>query len=132
MDIHESVDRILDADVVLGDRFYEVFFSRHPEISQYFEGVNLQRQAVMVTMAMLVIEQNYQNRFPAAQRYVRELGGKHREWGIPAETYPAFQAALLEALEDFHGADWNESLAQQWREAIALTIEQMVSAYDEG
>ena len=37
MTLHESVDRILAAGTTLTDRFYELFFERHPEARALFD-----------------------------------------------------------------------------------------------
>jgi len=131
MDIHESIDRILDCeDMIFGDAFYEVFLARYPQVQKYFEGVNMQRQSVLLTMAMLVIEQYEGSAYPAASRYLKELGAKHHEWKIPRDTYPYFRDALLDALRRFHGEDWDDDLADEWGAAIDLTTIQMMKGYE--
>ena len=83
MDIHDSLDRILGSEAVLRDMFL-----RHGSKSRSFEGVNLQRQAVMLMMALLAVEQFETERCPTTIKYLQELGVKHHELGIPKETYP--------------------------------------------
>ena len=129
MDIQESINRILDSEAVLGDMFYNTFLNRYPQVKQYFEGVNLQRQAVMLMMALLVVEQFETQKYPTTMRYLKELGAKHREWGIPPETYKYFRDALLDTLSRHLGDDWDDALALQWTSAIDNATEQMLRAY---
>ena len=49
---------------------------------------------------------------------MKYLGTKHQDRGIPFQEYPKFGQALVAALEQFHGPDWNPQLAGQWQEAI--------------
>ena len=130
MDIHHSISLILDSEeVIVGNAFYDVFLTRYPQVQKYFEGVNMQQQAVLLTIAMMVIEQYHSAEYPATAKYLKELGAKHREWGIPTETYPYFREALLEALRRFHGDEWDDQLAIQWDTAIDLTTRQMLKGY---
>lgn len=129
MDIHESINRILDSDAVLGDMFYDTFLNRYPQVQKYFEGVNLQRQAVMLMMALLVVEQFETEKYPTTIRYLQELGTRHCEWGIPKETYPYFRDALLDTLKRHLDDDWDEPLAKQWTSAIDNATQQMFKGY---
>ena len=58
MDIHESMTDILNSEEILGDLFYKGFLTRHPKLKVYFEGVNMQAQAAMLTTALVVIERS--------------------------------------------------------------------------
>jgi hemoglobin-like flavoprotein len=129
MDLHESVDRVLQSRELLGHTFYDVFFRRHPEVQRHFIGVNLVRQGVLLTMALVVIEQYYANAYPATRRYLQLLGAKHRERGIPTESYGSFRDALLETLALFHSDEWTPQLAGQWRAAIDKAAEAMIEGY---
>ncbi len=129
MDISASVERILQSRDLLGSTFYDVFFRRHPEVQRHFEGVNLVRQGVLLTMALVVIEQFHAHAYPATRRYLQYLGAKHDELGIPAETYPHFRDALLETLGLFHAGEWTTQLADDWRSAIEKASQAMLEGY---
>lgn len=130
MDISTSVERILQSRDLLGSTFYDVFFRRHPDVQQYFEGVNLTRQGVLLTMALVVIEQFHTHAYPATHRYLQYLGTKHDVLGIPKDTYPHFRDALLETLGLFHAGDWTPPLADAWRAAIDKASAAMLEGYD--
>ncbi|MEX2188939.1 MAG: globin domain-containing protein [Pirellulales bacterium] len=129
MDISTSIERILLSRDLLGSTFYDVFFRRHPEVQRHFEGVNLVRQGVLLTMALVVIEQFHAHAYPATHRYLQYLGTRHDELGIPAETYPHFRDALLETLGLFHAGEWNAELADDWRAAIDKAYAAMLEGY---
>jgi hypothetical protein len=53
------------------------------------------------------------------------LSGRHEvyfveqeKWGAVLAIYAQFTNDLLQTLREFHGADWNPELMEQWREAI--------------
>ncbi|MBT4866453.1 MAG: hypothetical protein HON53_15220 [Planctomycetaceae bacterium] len=130
MDISESVKTILRRDKVVTDLFYTIFLDRYPDVRTYFEGVDLQQQAVMLGMALLMVEQHYQHRYPATERYLKVLGQRHSRREIPAELYSQWRDCLLETLSRFHGDGWSDELQQQWKEAVDLASDVMLSGYD--
>jgi hemoglobin-like flavoprotein len=131
VDISQSLDRILSAPDTLGDRFYEIFLTEYPEARQYFEGVDLQRQGVVLTMALALVAQYYSNSYPATAKYLRYLGSKHHDRQIPLPLYAKWADAMLQTLEQFHGDDWDDHLSRQWQEAITLSAQRMTEGYDE-
>jgi hemoglobin-like flavoprotein len=130
MNLTDSLGDILDSDLRFGRAFYETFFKRYPQVENYFEGVNMHRQAAILTMTLLVIENYRAAQRPAMATYLGQLGARHKEWGIPLEMYDYFRDALLETLAQFHGKDWNDALALQWDTAIDHTIRTMVKGYE--
>lgn len=131
MEIHESLDRILNSDETVADLFYGELFERRPELRPFFQAVNLRHQAVLLTMALAVIAQHYGQPFPVTTRYLRVLGHRHHARGIPADRYPGFGQVLLENLARFHGPDWTPELARQWSEAIDQATQTMLEGYRE-
>jgi hemoglobin-like flavoprotein len=129
VDIHESVELILAAQDTWGERFYDVFLHQYPEVQEYFNGVNMRRQGVLLTMALIIVEQYYSGEYKATEKYLQYLGTKHDQMNIPQELYAKWTAALLTTLEQFHGDDWCDSLAQQWSQAIGRCVEVMLKGY---
>jgi hemoglobin-like flavoprotein len=132
MEIQESVQRILERQTVLADLFYTIYLDRHPEIRTFFAGIDLKRQAVLLSMALVLVAHHYQHGYPATESYLRILGHKHQtRRGIPAWAYDSFRACLLETLAQFLGPDWDEGLARQWGQALERAGSMMLSGYDQ-
>jgi hypothetical protein len=49
----------------------------------------------------------------------------------PLAMYTQFTNDLLRALREFHGADWNAELMEQWRMAIERVGRAIFAAYEE-
>jgi len=130
MRIAESVQKILSQKEPVVDRFYELFFNRHHGARNYFAGVDMRRQAILLTMALITVESHYSYSYPATEHYLKVLGSRHHEMGVRPELYPMFRDCLIEAIHDFHGDDWNEDLAVQWREAIKKATATMLEGYE--
>jgi hemoglobin-like flavoprotein len=131
MDIRESVKQVMNSKELLGVSFYNVFFERHPDVQRYFEGIDMRRQTLVLTMALMLVERYYITSFIATERFLQYLGTQHRARGIPRELYPDWVAAMLATLERFHGATWSEALAQQWREALDKAVDIMLQGYEQ-
>jgi hemoglobin-like flavoprotein len=128
MDIRDSIGQIFDSGTKLTDRFYEIFLERCPQAGPHFEGADMQSQSVMLTMALGAVREHpkIKNGFKA---YLRVLGTRHRRRNIPQEMYGEFAEALLATLEEFHGQDWDDALADQWRAAIGDVEKLMFEGY---
>jgi hemoglobin-like flavoprotein len=131
MNIHDSLHQVLASKTVFGDDFYQTFFRRCPEAKSYFADVDLQRQAVLLTMSLLVIEKQFGQPYAAAAEYLRYLGTKHHDRQIPKRLYVDWCDAMLETLERFHGTEWTHELRKQWQEAIELVTDLMFQGYQE-
>ena len=129
MDIQESLHQILDREELVADLFYIVFLERYPEVRRHFAGVNMQRQGVLLTMALQVVVQYYLHGFPAAEAYLKILGEEHSRREIAPELYPKFCDALLATLGRFHSRDWKDPLAQEWQQALERAVGKMLETY---
>jgi hemoglobin-like flavoprotein len=130
MDISESIKTILRREKNVTDQFYTILLNQYPDVGTFFKGVNLQQQAAMLNMALMMIEQYFQHRYPAAEQYLRLIGYRHAQQGIPSELYSRWRDCLLETLSLFHDDDWNDELRQQWKEAVDLASEVMLVGYE--
>ena len=131
MTIQESLDRLLQRKESFGVLFYDVFFEHCPEARAYFTGINMEYQAALLTMALKVLEAYYTHNYPAMATYLKYLGHKHHTRAVLPELYPQWRDALLEALQQFHGADWDDEAARHWREAFEQAQETMFRGYQE-
>ncbi len=128
--ITESVNAILTSKESFGEKFYAQLFTGYPHLKQHFEGVNMREQAVVVTMALSLIEQYYSRRNDATHKYLQVLGSRHCERRIPEESYADWLDALMETLSAFHEHAWNEALADQWKEAIEKATQVILEGYN--
>jgi hemoglobin-like flavoprotein len=130
MEIHESIQEIFRNERRVAELFYGLFLERYPEARPYFEGIDLKRQAVLLTMALMLVEHHYVHLNRVTEDYLRVLGYQHHvRRGIPAELYPPFCECLLVALEQSHGEAWEPRLAEQWREALEMSSRIMLQGY---
>ena len=131
MEIHDSVQRILEGKDELGAMFYRHFLAEYPEVQQHFERIDLKRQSILLVTALMIIGRHATNATPATELYLKYLGTRHKDLKIPKDIYPAWVKAMLETMRSFHGQDWSSELESQWRAAFDRAIEIMFGGYDE-
>lgn len=129
MTLSESLYAILSDRDRLAAMFYQHYLGNVPAVRRHFQGTLLHGQAVLLTMALMVVEQNFIHHYPATAMYLRYLGSKHAQRGIPIEEFPGFREALLATLAEFHGSAWSEELAFEWRSALDAAIALMQEGY---
>jgi hemoglobin-like flavoprotein len=130
VDIQESLDRILKSEEIIGKTFYDVFFERHPQAAKYFTDTDMERQALMVTMALNLVRQYYSEGYSTVEAYLRHLGTRHYDHKVPPDVYPIWRDCMLETLAQFHDSDWSDELAAEWREAIDAVTKPMLEGYN--
>jgi hemoglobin-like flavoprotein len=131
VDIAESSHHIQSREEIVTDLFYDIFLDRHPEVREFFVGVNLAHQAAVLRIMLLLIDQHYRRPTPALQQYLKILGYRHGQRKIPAELYPKFRDCLLETLGRFHGTEWSKDLEAEWHAAIDEASRVMLEGYVE-
>lgn len=82
-------------------------------------------------MAMVVIEKQHDCPNLAAHEYLKYLGTKHHDRHIPKDLYAPWSEAMQATLARFHGEDWDEALADQWRQAIENVVDIMFQGYQQ-
>ena len=130
MTLEQSTKFLLARQERLTDLFYTKFLDRHPDLQPFFKNVDLDSQAVMLKMAIVIVAEYYQHRYPGAEEYLIILGKRHCKWQIPLNRYPEFVACLMETLEQCHGYDWNDQLHDDWQSAIDMAVEVMSRGYE--
>ena len=131
MNIQGSLQQILQEKDRLAEMFYEYFLEAYPELRPLFAKVDFKRQRILLTTGLMVVERHFTHPAPAVEQYLQYLGTKHHEFRIPRAAYEKWTEAMLVTMQRFHGEDWSEDLAQQWRSAIEQACELMFQGYEE-
>src|SRR5579864_2226957 len=128
MDIGESIHEILLRSDTFASLFYLAFLKDYPEVQKHFQGVDMKRQNLLLTVAMMVVERHSQHQYAATGEYLHLLGQQHLRRNITRDLYPKWRNAMLGTLERFHGLHWSDALAGQWRTALDSAIDAMLMA----
>lgn len=130
MQLDESLQRVLSDKQPVIQRFYDRFLLENPEARKLFVDVDLKKQALMLTMALIVTEAHSRDNYPAVEHYLHVLGDRHREAGVPRELFAPFRDCLIETIRERQVDDWDDSLTAQWRAALDRATSTMFDGYD--
>tara|TARA_R110002049_G_scaffold27321_2_gene94318 strand:+ start:562196 stop:562591 length:396 start_codon:yes stop_codon:yes gene_type:complete len=130
MHITESIDEILRSEHSLGARFYERFFKECPHLQTYFRGVDMDRQAILLTSAIVLVETIQSRKASGLGPYLQMLGRQHQARGISREDFTDWTESMLLTLAEFHGDRWSKSLECEWHQAISNVAQKMLEAYE--
>jgi hemoglobin-like flavoprotein len=117
-------------DVLLGDSIYDISLNQYPRVRLFFETANVDRQAALLAMVLLVVDEFSTGDSPSADSQLTELGAVHRRWRAPSDLYSYFREAMLDALARRHADDWDAKLELDWQAAIDAATEQMRVGYE--
>jgi hemoglobin-like flavoprotein len=129
MAIEHSIQRLLAEKSTVVRLFYDRFLAEHADVRDYFAEVDLEQQAVVLTMALVMVENYFSHAYPATRHYLKVLGHRHHLQQIPPNLYPKFCECLLKTLAEFHGNDWDTELSTEWRDALEIASKAMLDGY---
>lgn len=108
------------------DLFYDRLFEIAPEVRSMFPADLSGQKVKLITMLATAVNNLHQLNviLPA----VRDLGSRHRGYGVTAEHYAPVGAALLWTLEQGLGSAFTTDVKAAWGEAYATLAGAMQSA----
>jgi len=109
-------------------RFYEMLFTKHPELLNIFNHANQKqgRQQTALANAVYAAALHIEN-LEAILPVVKQIGHKHRSLGIKAEHYPIVGENLLAAIKDVLGDAATDEIIQAWAEAYGVIADAFIS-----
>lgn len=105
-------------------RFYERLFSLDPPVRELFpDDMSEQKGKVVEEVVFLAHAASDLDGFTLR---ARELGSRHRHYGVRAGHYPTVERAMLGALADLLGEAWGPDTEEAWQRLYRLVAETML------
>lgn len=124
--LRSSFDVVATANPKFVTRFYEVLFERYPQTQPMFPAGNRERQAEMLTGALVAVLDHLEDA-PWLQNTLGALGAKHVDYGVTREMYDWVGASLLATLAETAGPAWTPQLNAAWGEAYGAIVALMLA-----
>ena len=126
-----SLERLSGRESRLVERFYELFFARHPEICELFgeHGISEREEMIRETLASVLAHLEGE---PWLADNLEAMGKSHGEYGVEGPMYDWFVDCMLDTLEEVHGDGWNSEYREAWRAALEYLTDTMRRAGDRG
>jgi nitric oxide dioxygenase len=108
-------------------RFYELLFSKHPELLNIFNQANQKqgRQQTALANAVYAAAANIDN-LGAIIPVVKQIGQKHRALGVQPEHYPIVGENLLQAIKDVLCDAATSEIIEAWAEAYGVIADAFI------
>lgn len=108
-------------------RFYQLLFTKHPELLNIFNHANQKqgRQQTALANAVYAAAQ-YIDKLETIIPVVKQIGHKHRSLGVKAEHYPIVGENLLAAIKDVLGDLATDEILQAWAEAYGVIADAFI------
>lgn len=129
MTIEASVQRILAQKSTAIRSFYDRFLAACPDAHRDFLGVDLEMQALMLTMALVSVADYHLHGHATTENYLRVLGHRHDQAGIDRRNFATFRRCLVETLAEILADDWSAELERDWTAALDKSIAVMLEGY---
>jgi hemoglobin-like flavoprotein len=124
--LRSSFDVVASVNPKFVTRFYEILFERHPQTQAMFPVGNRERQAEMLTGALVAVLDHLEDA-PWLQDTLGALGAKHVDYGVTREMYDWVGASLLATLAEVAGPAWTPELNAAWGEAYGAIVSLMLA-----
>jgi hemoglobin-like flavoprotein len=124
--LRDSFALVAAREPELTARFYEILFSRYPQLRRLFSPQRMAQQADMLRDAIVAVLDHLDD---AAwlDSTLRALGARHVDYGVDASMYPAVGECLVSALGLVGGAQFTSQHAQAWSDAYAAIAGMMLA-----
>jgi hemoglobin-like flavoprotein len=114
--LRNSFEMVIERQPQLTPRFYEILFSRYPQVKPLFGHKAQHKQAEMLQQALVAVMDHLEDATWLVDT-LGAMGRKHIEYGVKDEMYPMVGASLLATLAEVAGKDWTPELEAAWSEA---------------
>jgi len=102
----------------IGKRFYELLFSKAPDLYNIFNQTNQKRGLQQEALGYAVYAAGeYITNLDAIKPVIERISQKHRAIGIKAEQYPVVGETLLQAVKDVLGDAATDEIIEAWGKA---------------
>ncbi len=127
--LKEHLAQVSEHESELTDRVYESLFAKRPDAVELFGTYSRANQQRMMTETLGAVL-NMLDQEHWLGEYVHAMGSRHQfSYETPADMYPPYAEAMLEALAAVSGPDWTPKLARSWKAALDRVNEMMTDGY---
>jgi hemoglobin-like flavoprotein len=127
--LREHLVEVSEHQAELTDHLYESLFAKRPDAEELFGTYSRANQQRMMSETLAAVL-NMLDKEHWLDEYVHAMGSRHQfSYETPAEMYPPYAEALLEALAAVSGSDWTPELERSWKAALDRVNEMMTAGY---
>ncbi|MBM6618506.1 NO-inducible flavohemoprotein [Bacillus suaedaesalsae] len=130
--IKSTVPVLKEHGTTITTRFYELLFSKNPDLLNIFNHVNQKQGRQQTALANAVYAAAVHiDQLEAILPAVKQIAHKHRSLGVKAEHYPSVGENLLQAIKDVLGDAATDEIISAWADAYGVIANVFISVENE-
>jgi hemoglobin-like flavoprotein len=122
--LRSSFSLVATRNPQLTKRFYEILFTRYPQVKPMFSRNSPRQQEHMLAAALVAVVDHLEDS-PWLVQTLEGLGRKHAEYGVERAMYEWVGECLIATLQEVAGNDWSREMEQAWLEAYGTIVSLM-------
>lgn len=123
--LRASLEVVTAKEPLITKRFYEILFSRYPQVQPLFSRNAPERQQKMLQDAIVAVVEHVEDASWLTTN-LRAMGAKHVEYGVKDEMYQWVADSLLSTLRELAGPAWTPRIETAWTEALGAVASLMI------
>jgi hemoglobin-like flavoprotein len=124
--LRSTFQTVVERQPFMTPRFYEILFSRYPQVKPLFGAKSARAQAEMLQQSLVAVVDHLEDAAWLTTT-LAAMGAKHRDYGVTREMFDFVGDALLSTLAEVLAGDWNDEVRQAWTEAYGAIRDLMLA-----
>ncbi|MCX5046172.1 globin domain-containing protein [Aldersonia sp. NBC_00410] len=108
-------------------RFYDVLFTRYPQVQPMFSA-DVRPQAAMLRQAVIAVIEHLDDA-QWLESTLHALGARHEGLGVTAPMYAAVAECMIATMQERGGPEWTPAMSAAWTEALGAVATMMLAGY---
>jgi hemoglobin-like flavoprotein len=127
--LERSLALVAGEEDALTRRFYDVLFTRYPQVRPMFSS-DVRPQAAMLREAVVAVIDHLDDA-QWLESTLHGLGARHEGLGVTAPMYAAVAECMIATMEERGGSQWTPEMTAAWTEALGAVATMMLDGYRE-
>lgn len=128
--VENSFEKIKPCAAEFSASFYKNLFRNSPKLRSMFNKTDMEKQQQKLVSALVLLVSNV--RAPdMLVPMLRDLGARHKGYGVIEEHYPAIGGTLLQTFEQYLKEDWTPEIKQAWTNTFDAIAQIMLEGAEE-
>jgi hemoglobin-like flavoprotein len=124
--LRSSFETVVERQPAITPRFYEILFSRYPQVKPLFGARSSRAQEEMLQQALVAVVDHLEDASWLTST-LGALGAKHADYGVTREMFDCVGDALLSTLAEVLASDWNDDVRAAWIDAYGAIRDLMLA-----
>jgi hemoglobin-like flavoprotein len=124
--IRSSLGVVVEREEHITPRFYELLFSRYPQVKPLFSRNAPEKQAKMLQDSIVAVVDHIEDGEWLTET-LGNMGAQHVDYEVTDDMYPWVGECLLATLAEIAGDDWTPEVAKAWEDAVGAIAGLMIA-----